>query len=103
MDDFEISVDDELLRICERYQPDGRLSYDYAWLNGPADGTYGFTIARCGGEAAPNDPDAASRMSQEALVEEARSFLDSFYAAGGIGEEDFPDHIPARMRGTSGG
>lgn len=103
MDDFEISVDDEMLRISERYQPDGRLSYHYSWINGPADGTYGFTIARRGGEAAPNDPDAASRMPREALVEQARSFLDSFYAAGGIGEEDFPDHIPARMRGTSGG
>ncbi|WP_104110562.1 hypothetical protein [Arthrobacter sp. N199823] len=103
MDDFEISVDHELFRISERYQPDGRLSYDFSWLNGPVDGTYGFTIGRRGGEAVPNDPDGASRMSREALVEEARFFLDSFYAAGGAGEEDFPGHIPARMRGNSGG
>lgn len=103
MDDFEISVDHVLFRISERYQPDGWLSYDFSWLNGPADGSYGFTIGRSGGEAAPNDPDSASRMSREALVEQARAFLDSFYAAGGIGEEDFPDHIPARIHGTSGG
>jgi hypothetical protein len=103
MDDFKISVDHELFRISERYQPDGRLSYDFSWLNGPADGTYGFTIGRSGGEAAPNDPDSASRMSREALVEEARSFVESFFAAGGIGEEDFPDHIPARMHGNSDG
>ncbi|MGP5049741.1 hypothetical protein [Glutamicibacter ardleyensis] len=101
MDDFEVSVDHELFRISERYQPDGRLSYDFSWLNGPADGTYGFTIARSVGEAAPNDPDSASRISEEALVEEARVFIDSFYAAGSIGEEDFPDHIPARTRGNS--
>lgn len=74
MDDFEISVDRELLRVSERYQPDGRLSYDYSWLNGPADGTYGYTFARSGGEAAPNDPDSASRISKEALVEEACLF-----------------------------
>ncbi|SEE31837.1 hypothetical protein SAMN04489740_1117 [Arthrobacter alpinus] len=103
MDVFEISVDDELFRISERYQPDGRLSCDYSWLNGPAVGTYGFTIGRSGGEAAPNDSDGASRMSREALVEEARSFLDSFYAAGGVGEEDFPDHIPTRIHGNIGG
>ena len=96
MEDFDISIDDELFRISQRYQPDGRLSYDFGWLNGPAEGTYGFTVGRSGGEAAPNDPDSASRMSMEELVEQARSFLESFYAAGGVGEEDFPDHVPAR-------
>ncbi|MFC8304488.1 hypothetical protein ACFUCV_12485 [Specibacter sp. NPDC057265] len=101
MDDFEILVDHELFRISERYQPDGRLGYDFSWLNGPADRAYGFTIARSGGEAVPNDPDSASRMSREVLFEEARSFLDPFYETGGIGEQDFPKHIPARMRGTS--
>ncbi|MBG0739345.1 hypothetical protein IV500_08070 [Paeniglutamicibacter antarcticus] len=97
MDEFDISIDYELFRISERYQPDGRLSYDFAWLNGPADGTYGFTIGRSGGEAAPADSDGASRMSREELVEQARSLLDSFYAAGGVGEEDFPDHVPPQF------
>lgn len=102
MDVFEISVDHELFRISERYQPDGRLSYDFAWLNGPADGTYGFTIALSGGEAAPTDPDGASCICREELFEQARSFLDSFYAVGGIGEVDFPHHVPARIRGSNG-
>lgn len=99
MDTFEITLDHELFRISQRYQPDGRLSYDFAWLNGPADGSYGFTTARSGGEEVPADPGSASRMSWEELVEQARSFLESFYAAGGIGEEDFPAHVPARLRG----
>ncbi len=103
MDEFEISIDHELFRISERYQPDGRLSYDFSWLNGPADGTYGFTIGRRGGEVTQNDRDGASRMPKEALVEQAHSFLKSFYASGGIGQEDFPGHTPAKMRQENGG
>lgn len=94
MDDFEVSIDHELFRISERYQPSGSLSYDFAWLNGPAEGTYGFTVAKTG------DPsNERSRMSAEEIIEEARLFVEAFYGAGGIGAEDFPDHVPANNRG----
>lgn len=96
-------VDHELFRISERYQPDGRVGYDFAWLNGPADGTYGFTIARIKAGVPATDSNSASRMSREQLVEQVRDYLDSFYGVGGIGEEDFPDHVPARIRGDSEG
>ena len=82
MDDLELSIDGELFRIRERNQPPGRLSYHFAWLNGPGDGTYGFFV----GLSQPIP------MSREALISEARGFVDSFYEPGGIGEEDFPDH-----------
>jgi hypothetical protein len=94
MDDFEVSIDHELFRISERHQPSGNLSYDFAWLNGPAEGTYGFTFAKTGAQS--ND---VLRMSSEELVEEARLFVEAFYGAAGIGGEDFPDHVPAKNRG----
>ena len=46
MDAFEVFVQGELFRISERTQPDGATSYDFAWLNGPAEGGYGFTVGR---------------------------------------------------------
>jgi hypothetical protein len=83
MDPFEAVIQAEVFRISERTQPDGGLSYDFAWLNGPADGTYGFTM---GGSAA---------TAQE-LVEAAREFVEAFYGPGGIGETDFPTHTGRR-------
>ena len=46
MDAFEVFVQGVLFRISERTQPDGATSYDFAWLNGPAEGGYGFTVGR---------------------------------------------------------
>ena len=94
MDDFEASIEHELFRISERYQPSGTLSYDFAWLNGPAEGTYGFTVATIG---SPSNDDL--QISVGELIEEARLFVKDFYRAGGIGEEDFPAHVPAKNRG----
>jgi len=79
---FEAVVKGERFRISERTQPGGAMSYDFAWLNGPADGSYGFTVGRSA--ATPKD-----------LVAEARGFVESFYGPGGIGETDFPDHTPS--------
>ena len=101
MQNFETSSDHETFRISQRYRPEGRLSYNFSWLNGLARGTDGFTVGRSGGEASSTAPESALSMYREELVESARSFLDSFYAAGGIGEEDFPDHVPARELGNS--
>ncbi|PCC27034.1 hypothetical protein CIK75_00030 [Glutamicibacter sp. BW78] len=97
MDNLEVSIDHEMFRISERYQPSGSLSYDFAWLNGPGKGTYGFTIGRTGTRSID-----VSRMSSGELVEEARLFVEAFYGVGGIGAEDFPDHVPAKNRGSTG-
>lgn len=96
---FEVAIDDELFRISERRQPDGTLSYDFAWLNGPADGTYGFTVGKFAVGSAGHTPDDTARMTEDELLDEGRGFVQSFYEAGGIGEEDFPEHISARIRG----
>ena len=93
MDALEISVELELFRVTERRQPDGRLSYDFDWLNGPAGGTYGFTASIAGISA-----DAETAAGQ--LADEARRFVSAFYAPGGIGETDFPHHAPARRPAT---
>lgn len=88
MDDFELSIGEELFRVSESNQPPGRLSYHFAWLNGPDEGTYGFTV----GLTQPIP------MSREELTAEARGFVEAFYEPGGIGEEDFPRHRPAEPR-----
>ncbi|CAO1649606.1 hypothetical protein NYA9BBAC_00432 [Salinibacterium sp. NYA9b] len=96
MDDFEFSVHGELFRVNEETHPDRVGTYQFGWLNGPAEGTYGFSIGRfAGGAASPGD-DIHPRMSQTQLIAEARSFVESFYAPGGIGEEDFPEHVAER-------
>ena len=84
MDHFEVVIQGELFRISERRQPGGTMSYDFAWLNGPAGGSYGFTVGRTSGLASASE-----------LVAEARRFVETFYEAGGIGEADFPNHTPA--------
>lgn len=99
MDPFEVVVQGERFRISERVQPDGGMSYDFAWLNGPAGGTYGLTIGRSLGwnEEAELDADElpAGRIATEELVAEAHGFVEAFYGPGGIAETDFPDHTPA--------
>lgn len=89
MDSFEFTVDGETFHVAERLQEDGRMSYDFAWLNGPAEGTYGFTVG-----CSP----LGTRMAREELVEAGRGFAASFYGPGGIGEEDFPEHVAQRSR-----
>ncbi|GAA1678529.1 hypothetical protein GCM10010977_18350 [Citricoccus zhacaiensis] len=95
MDDLEFSIDDELFRVSQRRQPTGMMSYDFAWLNGPDNGKYGFTV---GFSVAWSDPRA--QRAPEQLMDEARGFIEGFYEPGGIGEEDFPDHTPDRTRRT---
>lgn len=103
MEAFEIAVDGELFRASERVQPSGQMSYDFRWLNGPADGTYGFTVAFV--VAQHGETDSGARPTPYAvpdlrsqLIETARGFVDSFYAPDGIGEADFPDHVRAERR-----
>lgn len=98
MDDPEFSIDDELFRVTGRRQSNGMMSYDFAWLNGPDGGTYGFTV---GLSSAPG-LDPAARMTREQLMDQARGFIEGFYEPRGIGEEDFPDHMPPRAHGESG-
>ncbi|WP_026536031.1 hypothetical protein [Arthrobacter sp. H14] len=97
MESFEVSVNDELFRISERTQPGGSLSYDFAWLNGPADGTYGFTASRLVADSGDDTSGSEVSMTRAELAEEVREFVKRFYEPGGVAE-DFPDHGPARAR-----
>ena len=91
MGSFEFNVGYERFQVSDRRGHGGRISYDFSWLNGPAEGTYGFIV---GMSAAPRLIDTA-HMSEQRLVEVARNFIETFYGVGGIGEEDFPDHTRA--------
>ncbi len=93
MEAFDVRIDGELFRVSERVQPGGHMSYDFAWLNGPAEGTYGFTVG-CAARGA--------HMTRDELESAASSFVESFYGPGGIGEEDFPEHVAAKeIRGRA--
>lgn len=98
MDPFEVSVDGELFRISARCEPSKTITYDFTWLNGPANGTYGFSLGAIAIGSEESEPCKASKLSREQLIAQVQGFVDSFYEDGGIGQEDFPDHVPARRR-----
>jgi hypothetical protein len=91
MGSFELNVGYERFQVSDRRGLGGRISYDFSWLNGPAEGTYGFTV---GLSAAPSVIDTA-QMSEQQLVEVARNFIETFYGVDGISEADFPEHTRA--------
>ncbi|MDQ0734782.1 hypothetical protein [Arthrobacter agilis] len=97
MEPFEVIVDDELFRVSERRQPSGALSYDFSWLNGPAEGTYGFNASRHVASSAEGTVACMPSITRDDLVEEVRSLVKGFYEPGGMGE-DFPDHLSASSR-----
>lgn len=78
----------ERFEVHESRRTDGSYQYEFAWLNGPADGTYGFAI---GGGA----------LGLEELERETRGFVSSFFEPEGIGPSDFPSFVRAR-RSTRG-
>lgn len=98
MDSFEVSVDGELFRISERRESSTAITYEFTWLNGPANGTYGFAIGAVAVHSEEPEPCRASELSREHLIAQVQGFVDSFYDDGGIGQQDFPDHVPARRR-----
>ncbi len=79
MKDFELSVDSEQFRVSERLQPNGVMSYDFTWLNGPNDGNCGFTVAVFAAGSAATRSDVVVRMSLDRLTDEARGFVEAFY------------------------
>lgn len=97
MDPFDVTVDHEVFRVSERRQPGGLLSYDFLWLNGPADGTYGFTVGKFASGTGGITSDDATRMTLEDLMAEVRGFVEHVYEPGGL-LETWPDHVPARDR-----
>ncbi len=74
------------------------ITYDFTWLNGPANGTYGFSLGAIAIHSEETESYKASKLSREQLIAQVHGFVDSFYEDGGIGQEDFPDHVPARRR-----
>lgn len=91
MDPIELTIDQEIFRISERRRASGAVSCDFAWLNGPNDGTYGAGSVAPGAAVEP-------KMSHDQLAQEARAFIQGFYEPEGVGEVDFPDHMPAKGR-----
>ena len=98
MDAVEVTIKGEIFRISEHIRPDGQTSYHFSWLNGPADGSYGFTVGQfgMGSESAAG---TTPLMTPEQLISEAQGFITEFYKPGGIGEQDFPGHSPAQPQG----
>lgn len=96
MDSFEVFVDGELFRISERRDSNATISYDFSWLNGPANGTYGFSVGLVANHSVDAETHNASELPRERLIAQVQGFLHSFYEDGGIGQEDFPDHARAR-------
>ncbi|WP_043440782.1 hypothetical protein [Arthrobacter sp. L77] len=82
MKPFEVTVEGELFRISERRQPSGALSYDIAWLNGPAERTYVFTVGKFTVGSGGHTSDAEARMTDEELLGEVRGFV----LSGRVGE-----------------
>lgn len=98
MDPFQISVDGEWFRVSERGDSRSAITYDFTWLNGPADGTYGFSVEAIAIRDDDTDSPNRTTLSREQLTAQVQGFVDSFYEEGGIGQTDFPEHVPARRR-----
>ena len=98
MDEIELAIEGEIFRISEQIGPDGQTSYHFSWLNGPADGSYGFTVGRFGVGSDSTSAEGMPQMTHEQLISEVQGFITAFYESGGIGEQDFPDHTPAQPR-----
>ncbi|THJ65785.1 hypothetical protein E8P82_10875 [Arthrobacter echini] len=97
MDPFDVAIDHELFRISERRQPGGALSCDFTWLNGPMEGTYGFTVGRSAVGTGGITPDSVGRMTRDELIAEVRGFVAGIYEPDGS-SDDWPDHVAARVR-----
>ncbi|WP_206494875.1 hypothetical protein [Microbacterium sp. KRD174] len=78
-----IEVDQERFDVREEVQPDGTYRYQFAWMNGPANGGYGFAVG-------------GGKLTWEALERAAQGFVRSFFEPDGIGASDFPSFVEAR-------
>ncbi|HXH34171.1 MAG TPA: hypothetical protein VNJ54_07130 [Plantibacter sp.] len=87
-----IEVDGEQFRVETRTDSDRRLSIDFTWLNGPAGGTYGFTVASGTREAAGTE----ETLTRAQIEHTAAGFVLAFFADGGIGASDFPEFVLSR-------
>ena len=73
----------------ERLDPEGQRAYDFSWLNGPNEGSYGFTIGMTNAQS--------HGLAPAGLEREARAFVLGFFSPGGIGDTDFPEFVAARI------
>jgi len=90
---IQIETDGERFRVDTRIAPDGSLTCDFAWLNGPEG--YGFSI---GTGPQLTETQMAELITTPALEKQARDFVTAFFADDGIGPADFPTFV-ARRRG----
>lgn len=99
---MELSIKGEIFHISEQLGPAGQTEYHFDWLNGPADGSYGFSVSRfAAGSESASAQAMPPPMTHQQLIAEAEGFIAAFYAPGGIGEQDFQDHAPAQPRGKT--
>lgn len=85
-----IEVEGERFEVETRVQP-GQRAYDFTWLNGPSESSYGFILGLTStGQATPND------LSQTEIEDEARLFVRAFFSPDGIGPSDFPEFVASR-------
>lgn len=87
-----IEVEGERFSITTRVQHDGQRAYDFSWLNGPCEASYGFTIGKMS-----RPQGIPGELSRSELEEEARLFVRAFFAPDGIGPSDFPDFVASHQ------
>ena len=84
-----IDIEGDRFSVEVRLRPDGRRVYDFSWVNGPSEPSYGFTIG---------STSSSSEFSTEELEATVAAFVHNFYAPGGIGSVDFPEFMASRSR-----
>lgn len=84
-----IDVEGDRFSVEVRLGPDGHRVYDFSWINGPREPSYGFTIG---------STSSFSEFSSEELEAKVAAFVGNFYAPGGIGSIDFPEFVASRNR-----
>jgi hypothetical protein len=85
-----IEVEGERFEVRTRTRR-GHRAYDFTWLNGPADSSYGFTLGMTStGPASPGE------LSRTEIEDEARLFVRAFFSPDGIGPSDFPEFVASR-------
>ena len=83
-----IEVEGERFTVGTRVQPNGLRVYDFTWLDGPGETSYGFTLG-------PTSP-SPSDLSRTELEKHAHLFVRAFFAPDGIGPSDFPEFVASR-------
>lgn len=83
---MELSIKGEIFHISEQLGPAGQTEYHFDWLNGPAEGSFGFSVSRFAAGSESASAQAMPPMTHQQLIAEAEGFIAAFYASGGIAD-----------------